>query len=143
MAAGGSADVSSDPVQLVLDYVAAAQRARAAGPAADWDAVRRALAPDVVLKLAGPWTDEPWRVVLTGADALIQRLQAPINSASSLTTETVNAQRAGDDVMVEQLSTIADEQGRHVSMVCHIFSVSNGLITGVRAYRNDLGLPAG
>ena len=93
--------------------------------------------------MASPWADEPWRVVLTGADAVIDRLQAPINRATSLTTANVNVQRAGDDVMVEQLSTFTDETGKHISMVCHIFSVTNGLITGVRAYRNDHGLPAG
>ena len=133
----------SDPLRLVLDYIETVQRARADGGSGDWDAVRRFLASDVVLKMASPWTDEPWRVVLTGADAVIDRLQAPINKASSLTTVNVNAQRAGDDVMVEQLSTLTDQTGKHVSMVCHIFSVANDVVTGVRAYRNDHGLPVG
>jgi ketosteroid isomerase-like protein len=133
----------SDPRALVLDYIEAVQRARAAGPTADWNAVRQFLAPEVVIKMASAWTDEPWRVVHSGADAAIERLQAPINSASSLTTENVNAQRAGDDVIVEQLSTVTDERGRHVSMVCHIFTVKDGVITGIRAYRNDKGLPVG
>jgi ketosteroid isomerase-like protein len=132
-----------DPVRLVLRYIEAAQRARATGRGADWDAVRRLLAPDVVFKMASPWTDEPWRVFFTSADAAIERLKAPINKASSLTTENVNAQLAGEDVMVEQLSTVTDQAGRHVSMVCHIFSVQDGVITGVRAYRNDHGIPAG
>jgi ketosteroid isomerase-like protein len=101
------------------------------------------LAPDVVFKMASPWTDEPWRTFFTSADAVIERLKAPINSASSLTTENVNVQRAGEDVMVEQLSIVTDERGRHVSMVCHIFSVQDGAITGVRAYRNDNGIPVG
>ena len=133
----------SDPLQLVLDYIETVQRARADGGSADWDAVRQFLAPDVVFKMASAWTDEPWRVVLTGADAVIDRLQAPINMATSLTTVNVNVQRAGDDVLVEQLSTLTDERGKHVSMVCHIFSVANGVVTGVRAYRNDQGLPVG
>lgn len=130
-------------VRLVLAWVEAAQRARATGRSADWDALRQFLAPDVVFKMASPWTDEPWRVTLTGADAVIERLKAPINSASSLTTENVDVQLAGDDVVVEQLSTITDEDGRHVSIVCHIFSVHDGAITGVRTYRNDDGLPVG
>ena len=130
-------------LQLVLNYIEAVQRARASAETADWDTVRRQLAPDVVFKMASAWTDEPWRAVLRGADAVITRLQAPINSATSLTTQNINAQRAGDDVMVEQLSTITDERGTHVSMVCHIFSVADGVISGVRAYRNDHGLPVG
>jgi ketosteroid isomerase-like protein len=134
---------STDPLQLVLDYIETVQRARGDGRSADWDAVRQFLARDVMFKMASPWTDEPWRVVLTGADAVIDRMQAPINAATSLTTVNVNVQRAGDDVMVEQLSSLIDESGKHVSMVCHIFSVANGVITGVRAYRNDHGLPAG
>jgi limonene-1,2-epoxide hydrolase len=134
---------SDDPVRLVLAYIEAAQRGRATGRTADWDAVRRFLAPNVVFKMASPWTDEPWRVVFTSADAVIERLKAPINSASSLTTENVNVQRAGEDVMVEQLSILTDGEGRHVSMVCHIFSVQDDVITGVRAYRNDNGIPVG
>jgi limonene-1,2-epoxide hydrolase len=134
---------SDDPVRLVLAYIEAAQRGRATGRTADWDAVRRFLAPNVVFKMASPWTDEPWRVVFTSADAVIERLKAPINSASSLTTENVNVQRAGEDVMVEQLSILTNDQGRHVSMVCHIFSVQDDVITGVRAYRNDNGIPVG
>jgi limonene-1,2-epoxide hydrolase len=134
---------SDDPVRLVLAYIEAAQRGRATGRTADWDAVRRFLAPNVVFKMASPWTDEPWRVVFTSADAVIERLKAPINSASSLTTENVNVQRAGEDVMVEQLSILTDGEGRHVSMVCHIFSVQEDVITGVRAYRNDNGIPVG
>jgi ketosteroid isomerase-like protein len=134
---------SDDPVRLVQAYIEASQRGRATGRTADWDAVRRVLDPDVVFKLASPWTDEPWRVAFTSADGVIERLKAPINSASSLTTENVNVQRAGEDVMVEQLSIITDERGRHVSMVCHIFSVQDGVITGVRAYRNEHGIPPG
>ena len=132
-----------DRVRLVLRYIEAAQRARASGQAADWNAVREFLAPDVVFKMASPWTDEPWRIFFTSADAVIERLKAPINSASSLTTENVNAQLAGEDVMVEQLSIVTDEGGRHVSMVCHVFFVRDGVITEARAYRNDNGIPTG
>jgi ketosteroid isomerase-like protein len=105
--------------------------------------VRGFLAADVVMKLASPWTDAPWWVAQRGVAAVLERFQAPINAAASLTTENVNVQPVGDDVLVEQLSTITDGDGKHVSMVYHIFSVADGVITGVRAYRNDRGLPAG
>ena len=133
----------NDQVRLVTDYIAAVQHARASNTAADWDVVRRFVAPDITVKMASQWTDEPWRVVFTDADAMIERLHAPINASSSLTTENVNVERVGDDVLVEQLSTITDQHRRHVSMVCHIFNVADGLITGIRAYRNDSGLPPG
>ena len=129
--------------KLVLAYIAASQRARASGRAEDFEALREFLADDVVTKVASPWTDEPWQVMQRGADAIVTRLQAPINTAKSLTTENVTVQQAGDDVYVEQLSTIVDDNGTHVSMVCHIFSVVDGVITGVRAYRNERGIPAG
>jgi len=130
-------------MRLVLTYIEAAQRARASGDADDFEALREFLAPDVLIKAASPWTDEPWRVIHRGADAVIARLQAPINKSTSLTTENVTVQQAGDDVYVEQMSTIVDGDGTHVSMVCHIFSVVDGVITGVRGYRNDRGIPAG
>lgn len=52
-------------------------------------------------------------------------------------------QQAGNDVYVEQLSTIVDSDGKHVSMVCHIFTVVDGRITAIRAYPNERGTPAG
>ncbi|CUR57413.1 hypothetical protein NOCA2420004 [metagenome] len=130
-------------IQLVKRYIQTAQRARASGDVDDFEALREFLAADVVIKVASAWTDEPWQVMHRGADAVITRLQAPINKATSLTTENVTVQQAGDDVYVEQLSTIVDGNGTHVSMVCHIFSVVDGVITGVRGYRNDRGIPAG
>jgi ketosteroid isomerase-like protein len=133
----------SPSIRLVRSYIEAAQRARASGSVDDFNAVRGFLAADVVMKMASPWSDEPWQVKLRGADAVIERFQAPINAAASLTTENVNVQQSGEDVLVEQLSTIVDSEGMHVSMVCHIFSVADGVITGVRAYRNDRGLPTG
>jgi hypothetical protein len=66
-----------------------------------------------------------------------------INKCTSLTTENVTVQQAGDDDHVEQMSTIVDGDGTHVSMVCHIFSVVDGVISGVRADRNERGIPAG
>ena len=130
-------------ITLVRNYIEASQRARASGRAEDFQALREFLAADAVTKVASPWTDEPWQVMQRGADAIVTRLQAPINKATSLTTENVTVQQAGDDVYVEQLSTIVDDNGTHVSMVCHIFTVVDGLITGVRAYRNERGIPAG
>jgi ketosteroid isomerase-like protein len=129
--------------RLVLSYIETIQRARASGKLDDFEAIRRFLADDLVIKIASPWTDEPWQVMHQGADALITRLQAPINKATSLTTENVTVQQAGDDVYVEQLSTIVDDDGTHISMVCHVFTVVDGVITGVRGYRNDRGIPAG
>ena len=130
-------------IQLVRRWIEAVQRARASGHVDDFEALRGFLAADVVTKVASPWTDEPWLVMQQGADAVITRLQAPINKATSLTTENVTVQQAGDDVYVEQLSTIVDSDGTHVSMVCHIFTVVDGVITGVRGYRNERGIPAG
>ena len=130
-------------IGLVRRYIEAVQRARASGDVDDFEALREFLAADVVMKAASPWTDEPWQVMHRGADAWIARLQAPINKSTSLTTENVTVQQAGDDVYVEQLSTIVDSDGTHVSMVCHIFSVVDGVITGVRGYRNERGIPAG
>ena len=130
-------------VRLVRRYIEAVQRARASGDVDDFEALRELLAADFVIKAASPWTDEPWQVMHRGADAWITRMQAPINEAASLTTENVTVQQAGDDVYVEQLSTIIDSDGTHISMVCHIFSVVDGVITGVRGYRNERGIPAG
>ena len=134
-------DTSS--IRLVRRYIETVQRARASGDVDDFEALREFLAPDFVIKVASPWTDEPWQVMHRGADAVITRLQAPINRSTSLTTENVTVQQARDDVYVEQLSTIVDSNGTHVSMVCHIFSVVDGVITGVRGYRNERGIPAG
>jgi len=130
-------------IRLVRSYIEAVQQARASGDVADFVALREFLAADFTIKAASPWTEEPWQVMHRGADEWITRLQAPINKAASLTTENVTVQQAGDDVYVEQLSTIVDGDGTHVSMVCHIFSVVDGVITGVRGYRNERGIPTG
>jgi ketosteroid isomerase-like protein len=129
--------------RIVLAYINSSQRARASQRPDDFEALREYLAADFVIKAASPWTDEPWEVKHRGADAVVARLQEPINNATSLTTENTTVQQAGNDVYVEQLSTIVDDNGNHVSMVCHIFTVVDGLITGVRGYRNERGIPAG
>ena len=36
-----------------------------------------------------------------------------------------------------------NKSGTHVSMVCHIFTAVDGVITGVRGYRNERGIPGG
>lgn len=133
----------SPSIRLVRNYIEASQRARASGRAEDFEAMREFMADDFETKVASAWTDEPWQVMHRGADAVIARLQAPINRAASLTTENITVQQAGNDVYVEQLSTIVDSEGRHVSMVCHIFTVVDGRIRGIRAYRNERGIPAG
>jgi ketosteroid isomerase-like protein len=130
-------------IDVVLSYIEASQRARASGRIEDFEALRTFMADDYVIRVASPWTDEPWQVMHRGADAVIARLQAPINKAASLTTENTTVQQAGNDVYVEQLSTILDDDGTHVSMVCHIFTVVDGVITGLRGYRNERGIPAG
>ena len=134
---------ATSATQVVLSYIEASQRARASGRAEDFEALRQFLADDFIIKVASPWTDEPWLVMHRGADAVIARLQEPINKATSLTTENTTVQQAGNDVYVEQLSTIVDDDGTHVSMVCHIFTVVDGVITGLRGYRNERGIPAG
>jgi ketosteroid isomerase-like protein len=133
----------SPSIRLVRNYIEASQRARASGKAEDFEAMRKFMADDFETKVASAWTDEPWQVMQRGPDDVITRLQAPINRAASLTTENVSVQQAGNDVYVEQLSIIVDGEGKHVSMVCHIFTVADGHITGIRAYRNERGIPAG
>ncbi len=134
---------AGDAVDLVLGYVAASQRARSTGDPADFAAVRNFLADDVVITTASPWTDEPWRVAHSGADAVVARLQATVNAAAVLRTETVNAVAAGRDVLVEQVSVLTTDRGERTSAVCFLFTVDGGAITACRTYRNDAGLPTG
>ena len=142
---GGDAmsDAQQSSIDLVLAYIAASQRARATQDPRDFELLRTYLAEDLIIKQASPWTDDAWRVVHNGADSLIGRLQAPSNAGSALHTETVNAVTAGEDVLVEQVSTITTDSQRHVSSVCFLFTVADGKITRGRLYRNDAGLPIG
>jgi ketosteroid isomerase-like protein len=128
---------------LVEAYVAAAGTARTTQADSDFEHLRTFLADDVTVRMASPWTDSPWRTVITSADELIARFHAPINQGSSLTTETVNLVEAGGDVLVEQTSTVRRGDQSHVSMVCHIFSVVDERITAIRTYRNDLDIRPG
>jgi ketosteroid isomerase-like protein len=105
--------------------------------------MRAFLTDEVELKVASPWTESPWHNFYTTADQVIERMKAPINRASSLTTENTNVAQAGEDVLVEQLSTIVQDGRTHVSMVCHIFTVQGGKVAGIRTYRNENGIPPG
>ncbi len=128
-------------VDLVLAYVSASQRARSSGDAADFDTVRDFIADDIVISVAAPWTDRPWRVAHRGADDVMARLSAAVNSSAVLRTETVNAVRAGDDVLIEQVSTMTTSEGEQIGAVCFLFTVRDGKIAACRTYRNDAGLP--
>ena len=72
----------SDPVELVLAYVEAAQRARTSGGLADLEAIRVYLADEVEIRLASSWTTEPWRTAHTGADAVVDRLRSGANAGA-------------------------------------------------------------
>lgn len=137
------AEEGADPVTIVTDYIAASQRARASQDPADFEAVRSCFHPDTTVRLASAWGHDPWRLSASSAAEIVERLQAPINRSTSLTTENSNVVRAGDDVLVEQRSTLHHEGRDHVSMVCHLFTVREGRIAAIRTYRNDLGLPPG
>jgi ketosteroid isomerase-like protein len=130
-------------VDLVLAYIAAARRARETQDPRDFDVLRSFLADDVVIRQASPWADDPWQVIHRDSESVINRLQAPSNADTVLQTETVNAVAAGDEVLVEQVSTITASARVYVSSVCFLFSVTDGRITGGRLYRNDAGLPTG
>jgi ketosteroid isomerase-like protein len=136
-------DTSTSSVDLVLAYIAAARRARETQDPHDFDLLRSFLSDDLVIRQASPWADDPWQVIHRDAESLIRRLQAPSNAGAVLHTETVNAVAAGDEVLVEQVSTITTSDRAHVSSVCFLFSVTDGRITGGRLYRNDAGLPTG
>ena len=68
------------------------------GDADDFEALRRFVAADLVIEGREPVDRRALAVMHQGADAVITRLQAPINKATSLTTENINVQQAGDDV---------------------------------------------
>ena len=126
-------------LEIVLAYVEAAQRARATGSHEDSDAVGAYLAPEVEFRLASPWTDKQCRTAHTGADALVDRPRSAANAGTQLTTETVNAVAAGDDVLIEQVSTLHTSDRDKVSCVAHLFTVVDNQIAGIRTYRNDAG----
>jgi hypothetical protein len=122
----------SDPVELVLAYVEAAQRARTSGVEDHFQAIRRYLADEVEIRLVSPWTNEPWRIAHTGAATVVDQLRAGTNAAARLTTETVNAVAAGGDVLIEQVSTLHTDEGDKVSCVAHLFTVVDNQIARIR-----------
>ena len=130
-----------DDVGLVRTWLTASQDARASGEADDFEALHRFLHPEIEILLASGWADDPWRVAHRGADSVVARLQEAINSASSLSTETVNLVAAGADVLVEQLSVLEGPFGPRRTMIAHIFTVTDGQIVRIRSYRNDANLP--
>ena len=133
----------SEDVSLVRSYIEATQRARETQLPEDFAAMRAFLADDLEIRVASPWTEAPWHNFYTTADQVIERMKAPINKGSSLTTENTNVVQAGEDVLVEQLSTIVRDGSTHVSMVCHIFTVDRGKVARIRTYRNESGIPPG
>ena len=102
----------SPSTELVRNYIQASQRARTSGDAADFEAMREFMADDFETKVASAWTDEPWQVMQRGADAVIMRLQAPINRATSLTTENVTV-KAGRQRRVRRATLDDRRQRRH------------------------------
>lgn len=132
-----------DDVSLVRAYIEATQRARETQLPEDFAAMRDLLADDLEIRVASPWTEAPWHNFYTTADQVIERMKAPINRGSSLKTENINVAQAGEEVIVEQLSTIVRDGRKHVSMVCHIFTVAGGKVARIRTYRNENGIPPG
>ena len=58
--------------------------------------------------------------------------------SSRLQTETVNAVAAGDEVLVEQISTMPGSDGVvRRSAVCFLFTLTAGRISRIRLVRND------
>lgn len=133
----------SDDVRLVRAYIEATQRARESQLPEDFGTMRAFLADEIEIRVASPWTESPWHDLHMSADQVIERMKAPINRGSSLTTENTNVAQAGDEVLVEQLSTIVRDGRPHVSMVCHIFKVEGGKVARIRTYRNESGIPSG
>ena len=130
-----------DDVELVRAWLTASQGARESGNAEEFEALHRFLHPEIEILMASGWADDPWRVAHRGADSVVARLQEAINSASSLSTETVNMAAAGADVLVEQLSVLEGPFGPRRTMIAHIFTVTDGQIVRIRSYRNDANLP--
>jgi ketosteroid isomerase-like protein len=62
------------------------------------------------------------------------------NSWSRLQTKTVNAFADGDQVLVEQESTVLGEDGiQRVKPVAFVFLVADGRVAQISTYRNDGG----
>ena len=133
--------MAHDSRETVLAYIAAAQRARESNNDEDWSALRALVADDLEIRVASPWAEDDWRLVRHGGDAVVARLQEPINAASSLTTENTTVLADGDMVFVEQRSTLNTSDGPRVSAVGHLFRVADGRVSSISTFRNDHNAP--
>jgi ketosteroid isomerase-like protein len=133
------AEMRSGALEVVLSYVEAAQQARRSQREDDWQRVAELLAEEVVWRFAGDGTGELWRG-RRGRTEVLGALQVAQNTWSRLQTKTVNAFADGDQVLVEQVSTVTDEDGiEHVKPVAFVFVVADGRVARISTYRNDGG----
>jgi ketosteroid isomerase-like protein len=133
------AEIRSEALEVVLSYVEAAQQARRSQRDDDWHRVAELLAEEVVWQLAGDGSGELWRA-RRGRAEVLAALQVAQNSWSRLQTKTMNAFADGDQVLVEQESTVIDEDGiEYVKPVAFVFVVADGRVAKISTYRNDGG----
>lgn len=126
------------PHGTVDRYLAATQRARQSGDPEAWRLVGELLDPKATWRLAGGWSQDVWPVELEGRQPVLETLGEIFMSWDRLRTETVNVLACGDTVVVEQVSTLIAENGSEmVRPVAHFFTVTDGLVSGIRTYRND------
>jgi ketosteroid isomerase-like protein len=134
-----SVEHRSDALAVVRSYVEAAQQARRSQREEDWQRVAELLADEVLWQLAGDGTGELWRG-RRGRAAVLAALPDSRNTWSRLQTKTVNAFADGDQVLVEQESTVLGEDGTQwVKPVAFVFVVANGQVAKISTYRNDGG----
>jgi len=132
-------EMRSGALEVVLSYVEAAQQARRSQREEDWQRLAELLAEDVVWQLAGDGTGELWRG-RRGRAEVLAALQVSQNSWLRLQTKTVNAFADGDQVLVEQESTVIGEDGTTwVKPVAFVFVVADGRVARISTYRNDGG----